>query len=212
MWTGHSFPMTSTSSSSVLEFPENKTVNVIEYHPLKMNGYEMGTLDSHTISKVALKCFEEEVPVTLFGSRRVRGIMGRDWDFMIPVFKAQDPEKFEKELLKVDNFFDGLSGPADKKFAGKFKSLRNAGLINLVLFYDKDLYDSYKKATDFIKDTQLKLKSERVAVYEYLSRAEDRISDEDFIALALGKPYSKDLTKKYGAYDNINEDHKLAPF
>jgi len=181
----------STSSSGSVE----------EWTLVRMNGYEMNPHDSDLISKVILKCFTEDVPIHLFGSRIVRDIFPNDWDFMIPVFKAKDPEKFEEELLALDSFWTGGS-LAGKTLDGKFKSLKNLNKINLVLFYDEDLYNRYLKATDFVKDTQLKLKSERVAVYEYLTGEADRISDDDFIALASGKPYSNDLKKKYGKHDS----------
>jgi hypothetical protein len=147
--------------------------------------------------KLAGECFFRDLPLTLFGSRLVQDINPVDWDFLVPVFD----KVLEEDLVNFATTlgFDYGGSPVGLCFLD-FISMK-LGNINLVMVSDKAFYEQTIKAAEFVRDAQLKKKSERVAIHEYLRKEPRRISDEDAAALATGKPYSRDLVKKYGHLD-----------
>jgi hypothetical protein len=166
-------------------------------NPRMYNGYEINPRDVNTLRRLAGECFFRDLPLTLFGSRLVQDINPVDWDFLVPVFD----KVLEEDLVNFATTlgFDYGGSPVGLCFLD-FISMK-LGNINLVMVSDKAFYEQTIKAAEFVRDAQLKKKSERVAIHEYLRKEPRRISDEDAAALATGKPYSRDLVKKYGHLD-----------
>lgn len=168
----------------------------------EVNGYTMPSFVEDTLNKVILLCFYNNVNISLVGSRQVRDIMPNDWDYAIDLTDktAEEREKILSSLLDTGPFFSSGSEPRHRDFGKDFMSY-TTGLLNLIIFYNKDMYKNYMKASSVVADAQLKRKSERVAVHDYIDGAEDRVSDDDFISLCSGKGMSAKAYKKYQKFD-----------
>jgi hypothetical protein len=189
-------PISTVFPTDTLSAPAEVSSRVLP-NPQMYNGYEMHSKDIDTMRKLAGECFFRNLPLTLFGSRLVQDINPVDWDFLVPVFD----KVLEEDLVNFATTLGfGYGGSPVGLCFLDFISMK-LGNINLVMVSDKAFYEQTIKAAEFVRDAQLKKKSERVAIHEYLRKEPRRISDEDAAALATGKPYSRDLVKKYGHLD-----------
>jgi hypothetical protein len=189
-------PISTVFPTDTLSAPAEVLLEVLP-NPRMYNGYEMNPRDVDTLRKLAGECFFRDLPLTLFGSRLVQDINPVDWDFLVPVFDRVLKE--DLAIFAMSLGFDYGGSPVGLRPLD-FVSMK-LGNINLVMVTDKSFYEETIKAAEFVRDAQLKKKSERVAIHEYLRKEPRRISDEDAAALATGKPYSRDLVKKYGHLD-----------